>query len=327
MSQKGANADMVIWSLQSHSQIPYFGCESRHRIQTVIKGGRVLSNPAALLPGMHQHSAVRLAALRGGSTQQQTRAYSSSTTRLAQGLPTGNIPNIQKTLTEFVRMNKWGQIAALPASCDLTAPPPALDPSVPHAPTRLTRLDATERQLAVTNALKYFDKTLHAALRPVCEHELDTYGHIYFYHLLPREHLWAIPFESIPGKTKEGRAMTHMILNNLNPEVAQFPQELITYGGNGAVFSNWAQFHITVRMLAKMSEGQSLSMNSGHPAGLFPKYSSADSPAAVISNGMMIPEYSTPAQLDRLYALGVTMYGQMTAGSWMYIGPQGAYRD
>ncbi|CAE7446822.1 Uroc1, partial [Symbiodinium microadriaticum] len=304
---EGANADLIIWSLQSHSQIPYYGSESRHRIHTIVKNGKAHSNPTAVLQGMHQDSAARLAALRARSSQPSTRSFSTSAARSADGkvISTGTVPDIQQTLTGFVELNKWGQITALPADCDLTKPPPALDPTVPHAPTRLTRLDSTERQLAITNALKYFHNDLHTALRPVCEHELDTYGHIYFYHLLPRQHIWAIPYADIPGKTRDARAMTHMILNNLNPEVAQFPQELITYGGNGAVFSNWAQFHITVRMLAKMGESQSLSMNSGHPAGLFPKYASADSPAAVISNGMMIPEYSTPAQLDRLYALGI----------------------
>jgi hypothetical protein len=314
---------MLMWSLQSYSQIPYFGTESRSRIQGIVKNGTLHRNPSAALQKMHSESASRLSGLRSGSAgmTQQARAYSTTTSRLSS-LPTGTIPQIQHTLTDFISVNKWGQITSLPVGCDLSKPP-LVDPSVPHAPTRLTRLNASERELAITNALKYFAKDLHGALRPVCEHELDTYGHIYFYHLLPPEHIWAIPYNDIPGKTQEARAMTHMILNNLNPDVAQFPQELITYGGNGAVFSNWAQFHITVRMLAGMSNSQCLTMNSGHPAGLFPKLASADSPAAVISNGMMIPEYSTPEQLDRLYALGVTMYGQMTAGSWMYIGPQG----
>ena len=313
-----------MWNLQNYSQIPYFGAESRHRIQGVMKKGVLHSNPGATLGDMHRESALKLSGLRQRSgVTGQSRSYSTSSARASSTLPTGSVANVQHTLTDFVEVNKWGQITSLPADCDLSKPP-HIDPTVPHAPNRLTRLNETERELAITNALKYFHKDLHDKLRPVCAHELDTYGHIYFYHLLPREHIWAIPYDSIPGSTKEAKAMSHMILNNLDPAVAQFPQELITYGGNGAVFSNWAQFHITLRMMARMSNRQTLCMNSGHPTGLFPKYAEADSPAAVISNGMMIPEYSTPEHLDRLYALGVTMYGQMTAGSWMYIGPQGA---
>lgn len=319
--QEGANADLVMWSLQSYSQIPYYGSESRSRIQGIVKKGTLHRNPSSMLQQLHNDSAAKLLGLRSGGMQ-QARAYSTSMSRHSKALQTGTIAQIQHTLSDFLPVNKWGQITALPADCDLSRPP-CLDPMVPHAPTRRTRLNASERELAITNSLKYFAKDLHVSLRPVCEHELDTYGHIYFYHLLPREHIWAIPYDDIPGNTQDAKAMTHMILNNLNPDVAQFPQELITYGGNGAVFSNWAQFHITVRLLARMSTSQCLTMNSGHPAALFPKFASADSPAAVISNGMMIPEYSTPEQLDRLYALGVTMYGQMTAGSWMYIGPQG----
>lgn len=149
-------------------------------------------------------------------------------------------------MTDFLSVNEWGQITALPKGCDLSAPPPAFDPNVPHAPVRLTRLTPEEEKLAVGNSLKYFHRDLHDQLRPVAEHELKTYGHIYFYHLLPREHLWALEYNEAPCKTLEARAMLHMILNNLDPRVAQFPQELITYGGNGAVFSNWAQVKFSI---------------------------------------------------------------------------------
>jgi urocanate hydratase len=259
-------------------------------------------------------------AARSFSTLSSTASPSAAQREGARGV--GTELEVAYTLTDFVTVNEWGQITSLPPGCDLSREV-ILDPTVPHAPKRLTRLNEQETELALTNALKYFDKTLHKQLRPVCKSELEKYGHIYFYHLLPPTHIWAIPFNSIPGLTVDSRAMTHMILNNLDPAVAQFPQELITYGGNGAVFSNWAQFHITIRLLSRRSSGQSLCMSSGHPQGLFPKVASGDTPAAVISNGMMIPIYSTPEHLDRLYALGVSMYGQMTAGSWMYIGPQG----
>jgi urocanate hydratase len=269
----------------------------------VVKAGRLFEAPAARLQAMHAHA---------------FRHRSSSASA-----PSVRIPDdVVHSLTDLVTVNEQGQITSLHPSIDLAAPP-RIDPTLPHAPRRLTHLTKAEEELAITNALKYFHKDLHAKLRPICRHELDTYGHIYFYHLLPQKHLWAIPFDCIPGNTLEARAMTHMILNNLDPAVAQFPQELITYGGNGAVFGNWAQFHITTRLLARMHAGQSLCMSSGHPQGLFPKRPESATPAAVISNGNMIPNYSTPVMLDRLYALGTSMYGQMTAGSWMYIGPQG----
>lgn len=291
-----------------------------------MKQGNLFDNPSQRLWDMHHRSTQQLRSHR--SAAQQTIRYFSSQTKpstnssKSNGLPVGTTSEIQKFLTSYVKVNSWGQITSLPPSVDFNRPA-ALDPSVPHAPKRLTRLNAEETELAIHNALKYFDRSLHGTLRPICEMELQTYGHIYFYHLMPPQHIWAIPYSDIPGKTMEAKAMTHMILNNLNPDVAQFPQELITYGGNGAVFSNWAQFHITIQLLAKMNSSQCLSMSSGHPQGLFPKSPSSDTPSAVISNGMMIPIYSTPEHLDRLYALGVSMYGQMTAGSWMYIGPQG----
>jgi urocanate hydratase len=319
---------LIFWNLAHPSQIPYYGCESRHRIYGIMKDGNFFENPSKRLWELHNQSTRTLRSHR--SSSQTLRNFSTSTqakpsptsSNASKGFPVGTAQEIQHFLTSHVTINAFGQITSLPSSVDFTKPA-VLDPTVPHAPKRLTRLNAEETELAIANALKYFHQSLHSTLRPICEMELQTYGHIYFYHLQPPQHIWAIPYPEIPGKTMEARAMTHMILNNLNPEVAQFPQELITYGGNGAVFSNWAQFHITIQMLGKMNANQCLSMSSGHPQGLFPKSASSDTPSAVISNGMMIPMYSTPEQLDRLYALGVSMYGQMTAGSWMYIGPQG----
>jgi urocanate hydratase len=293
-----------------------------------MKNGKMFENPSQRLWELHTRSAQ---SLRSHRSQNQTiRSFSTQTKPVTAagvtatgGFPVGTIKEIQTYLTDYVKINSWGQITSLPSSVDFTQPA-SLDPTLPHAPKRATHFTTQEdTNLAVTNALKYFHPSLHALLRPHCLHELETYGHIYFYHLMPPQHLWAIPYDTLPGSLMEGRAMTHMILNNLNPAVAQFPQELITYGGNGAVFGNWAQFHLTIHLLGKMKENQCLSMSSGHPQGLFPKSPNSDTPSAVISNGMMIPIYSTPEQLDRLYALGVSMYGQMTAGSWMYIGPQG----
>merc|ERR1719273_2492869 len=151
--------------------------------------------------------------------------------------------------------------------------------------------------------------------------ELQEYGHIYMYRFLPEEDLRAFSLDEIPARTKQGAAIIHMILNNLDKAVAQFPQELITYGGNGQVFSNWAQFWITLHYLSTMEEDQTLVMYSGHPMGLFP--SKPSHPRMIITNGMVIPNYSSKEEYDKLFALGVTMYGQMTAGSYCYIGPQG----
>eukprot|EP00602_Paraphysomonas_sp_CaronLab_P002809 CAMPEP_0185026986 /NCGR_PEP_ID=MMETSP1103-20130426/11725_1 /TAXON_ID=36769 /ORGANISM="Paraphysomonas bandaiensis, Strain Caron Lab Isolate" /LENGTH=1078 /DNA_ID=CAMNT_0027560787 /DNA_START=248 /DNA_END=3484 /DNA_ORIENTATION=- len=309
--QEGAQADIILWNFESASQIPYYGGESRHRIDTVFKHGKAFRNPLQNLSSLHSTSFHSLKPLRSNARQYSTTASRN------QEIVLGTVRDVVSTMTHDVKLNASGQITECPTE------PVKLDPSVPHAPKRLTRLNAEERELAITNALKYFSKDLHSKVKPICEYELDTYGHVYFYNLLPSKHIWAIPFEDIPAQSLEAKAMIHMILNNLNPDVAQFPQELITYGGNGAVFSNWAQFHITIRMLSKMKATQTLCMNSGHPAGLFPKFPEDQTPWAVISNGNMIPHYSTPEQLDRLYALGVSMYGQMTAGSWMYIGPQG----
>jgi urocanate hydratase len=191
-----------------------------------------------------------------------------------------------------------------------------------HAPKRRHTLDSKGKELAISNALKYFQKDLHPKLKQIFEKELEEYGHIYMFNYLPKFHLEAIPIDLLPGDNDTAKSMIHMILNNLDPKVAQFPQELVTYGGNGAVFSNWAQFHLTIKHLINLKENECLSMYSGHPAGVFPKLDTS-SPSAVICNGMIIPNYSDPTNFDNMFALGVTMYGQMTAGSWMYIGPQG----
>lgn len=296
--QPGAKADMVMWNLQSASQIPYYGSDSQHRITNIVKNGRVFENP-------RQHIIYNT----------QKRGFSTATL-------SSNATKIAQTLTSRVKISSKNQISSLDDSISLTMPY-ALDPTVDHAPNRIVNLTDKEKEIAITNALKYFDPSLHAKMRPICEHELETYGHIYFYPLAPPVPLQAIPFNAIPAKLASSRAMIHMILNNLDPAVAQFPQELITYGGNGAVFSNWAQFYLTMNFLINMNENQCLSMVSGHPQGLFPKIPGSPAPAAVITNGMMVGQYNTTECFNKLYAMSVTMYGQMTAGSWMYIGPQG----
>ena len=197
-----------------------------------------------------------------------------------------------------------------------------LDTSVPHAPVRTPGLTTAELRLAVRNALRYFPKEFHAELAPEFAAELAKEGHIYMRRFAPSEYeMAAYPIECYPAGIPQARAMQLMIMNNLDRRVAQFPQELITYGGNGSVLSNWAQYHLLMRYLSSMSDRQSLCMSSGHPAGLFPAPSSA--PRVVISNGMTIPNYSRPQDYQKLYAQGNTIYGQMTAGSWVYIGPQG----
>jgi len=176
--------------------------------------------------------------------------------------------------------------------------------------------------LAVSNALRYFPAALHSLLLPEFLEELDKLGHIYMYRFRPTHYaMQAYPIATYPATVPECRAMQLMIMNNLDPRVAQFPHELITYGGNGAVFSNWAQYHLVMYYLSVMTEHQTLVLYSGHPLGLFP--STPNAPRVVITNGMVIPNYSSKADFERMYALGVTMYGQMTAGSWCYIGPQG----
>ncbi|XP_033823142.1 urocanate hydratase [Periophthalmus magnuspinnatus] len=195
------------------------------------------------------------------------------------------------------------------------------NPSVPHAPVRTPNLTAEEERLALKNALRYFPSSHHATLAPEFAHELREYGHIYMYRFCPTMSMKAYPIEKYPCRTREAAAIMLMIMNNLDPAVAQFPQELVTYGGNGQVFSNWAQFRLVMHYLSEMTEEQTLVMYSGHPMGLFPSLPS--SPRAIITNGMVIPNYSSRDQYEKMFALGVSMYGQMTAGSYCYIGPQG----
>ncbi|XP_063116265.1 urocanate hydratase [Cavia porcellus] len=192
---------------------------------------------------------------------------------------------------------------------------------VPHAPVRTPNLSPAEEQLALRNALRYFPPDIQELLAQEFAQELRLYGHIYMYRFSPSIEMRAYPIEQYPCRTRAAAAIMHMIMNNLDPAVAQFPQELVTYGGNGQVFSNWAQFWLTMYYLSKMTEEQTLVMYSGHPLGLFP--SSPGAPRLVITNGMVIPNYSSRTEYEKLFALGVTMYGQMTAGSYCYIGPQG----
>lgn len=201
--------------------------------------------------------------------------------------------------------------------------PPArdYDPDVNHAPKRKDILTPTEKKLALRNALRYFHPRDHHTLLPEFLQELQTRGRIYMYRFRPDYEMYARPIEEYPGKCAQAKAIMLMIQNNLDPRVAQHPHELITYGGNGAVFQNWAQYRLVMKYLSEMTSKQTLVMNSGHPLGLFPSH--PDAPRVVVTNGMMIPNYSKPDDWERYNALGVTQYGQMTAGSYMYIGPQG----
>tara|TARA_B110001452_G_scaffold74693_1_gene60512 strand:- start:1030 stop:3009 length:1980 start_codon:yes stop_codon:yes gene_type:complete len=196
-----------------------------------------------------------------------------------------------------------------------------LDPTINHAPKREEVLSADEKKLAISNALRYFDKIHHETLYKEFKDELNQYGRIYMYRLRPSYEMHARPLEEYPFKTKQAGAIMLMIQNNLNKEVAQHPHELITYGGNGSVFQNWAQYRLCMKYLSEMNNNQTLVINSGHPLGLFP--SNINAPRVVVSNGMMIPNYSSKENFEKFNALGVTQYGQMTAGSYMYIGPQG----
>ena len=195
------------------------------------------------------------------------------------------------------------------------------DPAINHAPVRKDILSPEEKRLAVKNALRYFDAAHHEILSREFADELSRFGRIYMYRFMPRHPIFARPIHEYPHRSVQAAAIMLMIQNNLDPAVAQHPHELITYGGNGAVFQNWAQYRITMRYLAEMTDEQTLVMYSGHPLGLFPSHKEA--PRAVVTNGMMIPNYSKPDDWERYNALGVTQYGQMTAGSYMYIGPQG----
>ena len=190
-----------------------------------------------------------------------------------------------------------------------------------HAPKRKDILNTQEKQLALRNALRYFPKAWHKELSVDFAEELQTYGRIYMYRFMPEYKMYARPIQEYPAQSVQTAAIMVMVQNNLDPAVAQHPEELITYGGNGAVFQNWAQYLLTMHYLATMTNAQTLHIYSGHPMGLFP--SSVDAPRVVVSNGMMIPNYSKPDDLEKYNALGVTQFGQMTAGSYMYIGPQG----
>ena len=197
----------------------------------------------------------------------------------------------------------------------------AWDPSINHAPKRKEILNEEEKKLALKNALRYFEPQFHAELIPEFKAELEEYGRIYMYRFRPDYEIYARPISEYPGKSLQAKAIMLMIQNNLSYAVAQHPHELITYGGNGAVFQNWAQYLLTMKYLSEMTDEQTLVMYSGHPMGLFPSHK--DAPRVVVTNGMVIPNYSKPDDWEKFNALGVSQYGQMTAGSYMYIGPQG----
>lgn len=199
--------------------------------------------------------------------------------------------------------------------------PRPYDPTVNHAPRRKDILTDEEKRLALKNALRYFPAHLHQQLAGEFAEELNKYGRIYMYRFRPAYEMYARPIDEYPARSRQAAAIMLMIQNNLDPAVAQHPHELITYGGNGAVFQNWAQYLLTMQYLSKMTDNQTLVMYSGHPLGLFPSHPGA--PRVVVTNGMVIPNYSKPDDYERFNALGVSQYGQMTAGSYMYIGPQG----
>ncbi len=199
--------------------------------------------------------------------------------------------------------------------------PKPYDKTINHAPKRKDILTAEEKVLALKNALRYFPAKFHAELAPEFAKELKDYGRIYMYRFRPSYDMYARPIDEYPCRSHQAAAIMAMIQNNLDPRVAQHPHELIIYGGNGAIFQNWAQYRLTMKYLAEMTDEQTLSMYSGHPMGLFPSHK--DAPRVVVTNGMVIPNYSKQDDWERFNALGVSQYGQMTAGSYMYIGPQG----
>lgn len=217
-------------------------------------------------------------------------------------------------MNEFQKAIRAGIPAELP-------PKKEIDERINHAPRRKEILTEDEKVLALRNALRYFPEPLHKELLPEFADELARYGRIYMHRYRPDYPMHARPIADYPARCSEAAAIMLMIQNNLDPQVAQHPHELITYGGNGAVFQNWAQYLLTMQYLSEMSDEQTLHMYSGHPMGLFPSQKGA--PRVVITNGMMIPNYSKPDDWERFNAMGVTQYGQMTAGSYMYIGPQG----
>ena len=204
---------------------------------------------------------------------------------------------------------------------DVLPEPMPYDTEINHAPKRKDILTKEEKKLALRNALRYFPKKFHATLAPEFAEELEKYGRIYMYRFRPHYEMYARPIDEYPHKSLQAAAIMLMIQNNLNPAVAQHPHELIIYGGNGAIFQNWAQYRLTMKYLSEMTDEQTLVMYSGHPLGLFPSHKNA--PRVVVTNGMVIPNYSKPDDWERMNALGVSQYGQMTAGSYMYIGPQG----
>lgn len=216
--------------------------------------------------------------------------------------------------SEFQQAILEGVPAELPAK-------KVYDSSINHAPKRKEILSKEEKKLALKNALRYFPSKFHAELIQEFSEELEKHGRIYMYRFRPDYEIYARPIDEYPGKSQQAKAIMLMIQNNLSYAVAQHPHELITYGGNGAVFQNWIQYRLTMKYLAEMNDEQTLVMYSGHPLGLFPSHK--DAPRVVVTNGMMIPNYSKPDDWEKFNALGVTQYGQMTAGSYMYIGPQG----
>ena len=218
------------------------------------------------------------------------------------------------TLKEFQDDIRAGIPDVLPA-------PKPYDPAINHAPKRKDILTPKEKALAIKNALRYFPAKHHKELAAEFAEELKRYGRIYMYRLRPDYEMYARPIDEYPARCRQAAAIMLMINNNLDKAVAQHPHELITYGGNGAVFQNWAQYRLAMKYLSEMTDEQTLVMYSGHPMGLFPSHK--DAPRVIVTNGMMIPNYSKQDDWERYNALGVTQYGQMTAGSYMYIGPQG----
>ena len=209
-------------------------------------------------------------------------------------------------------------LAGIPAELPEAKP---YDTQINHAPKRKDILKPEEKVLALKNALRYFPAELHAKLAPEFAKELADYGRIYMYRYRPSYKIYARPIDEYPAKSRQAAAIMAMIQNNLDERVAQHPHELIIYGGNGAIFQNWAQYRLTLQYLATMTDEQTLVMYSGHPLGLFPSHK--DAPRVIVTNGMVIPNYSKPDDWERMNAMGVSQYGQMTAGSYMYIGPQG----
>lgn len=218
-------------------------------------------------------------------------------------------------------MDKFQEEILAGISQDRLPEPKPYDKTINHAPKRKDILTAEEKVLALKNALRYFPAKFHAELAPEFAKELKDYGRIYMYRFRPSYDMYARPIDEYPCRSRQAAAIMAMIQNNLDPRVAQHPHELIIYGGNGAIFQNWAQYRLTMKYLAEMTDEQTLSMYSGHPMGLFPSHK--DAPRVVVTNGMVIPNYSKQDDWERFNALGVSQYGQMTAGSYMYIGPQG----